>query len=92
MSVIKRIGKAVSGNEQPAVPPVAAEASQKKAVVTALTRNRKIMLATIDGQKNQRVYVRETDLFVPGMEIPVKHMNADLFEFVGRLPRFRGKL
>jgi len=38
-----------------------------------------------------RVRVANNSKFTRNMEMTVRHINNDLFELVGRLPRFRGK-
>lgn len=63
---------------------------QKKCVVTSVTRNRQILMANID-EKDCRVRVRSSENFVPGMELTVHHIDEDLYEFIGRCPRAKGR-
>lgn len=58
--------------------------------VQALTRNGQIVMAT-RGEELVRVRVRESRHFVPGMRMTCRHLQADLWELVGRCPRFRGR-
>lgn len=61
------------------------------ATVVSLPPNRKILLALVRGEKC-RVKVYDQANFIPAMAIPVRHVQADLWEYVGRAPRFRGRI
>lgn len=79
---------------QQAAEPVLDEPPTEKPVhwvrVLKLVRNYHIILATHEGQMI-RIRVRDNAKFVPGMEVPVRHLQKDLYELAGRNPRWRGK-
>jgi hypothetical protein len=74
-------------------------------IVDQLTRNHQILLARFKDEQLApkgakylgqprglvRVRVRNTEKFVIGMEMNARHVQADLWELVGRGPRFRGR-
>lgn len=82
-------GMAAKEPSKPLVEPPATP-EEKKGVVTALTRNRQILMAEIDGE-TCRVRVRSSENFVAGMQLTVQHIDEDLYEFTGRCPRSRGR-
>lgn len=75
-----------------AVPAPKAQPELVTAVVTGLTTNQQVFYARVQGLEKQRVFCRDTANFIPGMEVPVRHRQADLWEYVGRLPRWRGRI
>lgn len=70
----------------------AAESAKKevRVAVTRFTRNHQIMMAEHEGQEI-RVRVNSSRNFLIGMEIPVAHVQEDLWELIGRCPRARGR-
>lgn len=85
--------EAVQPLENPPAQHSQAISTDKKATVTRLfQKNHKILLATVGELKDQRVRVRDSALITIGMEITVRHVQADLWKYVGRLPRFRGRM
>lgn len=60
--------------------------------LTVLRRvlNPRILLAT-DGAGVLRVRVRDSANFMPGMRIPVRHIQGDLYELARPCPRSRGR-
>jgi DNA-directed RNA polymerase beta subunit len=68
----------------------AAAPAEQELTVQALTRNGQIVMAT-RGEELVRVRVRESRHFVAGMKMTCRHLQADLWELVGRCPRFRGR-
>jgi len=60
------------------------------ATVAKVTRNPRILMATVDGRE-VRVRVRKSLNFVPGMPMDVIYEKNDLWAYVGRLPRWRGR-
>jgi len=73
--------------------------------VLALTRNKQIVTAlfteeelkpkgsTFQGDRPgiARVRVRDSKNFVPGMTMLCRHLQRDLWELIGRCPRFKGR-
>lgn len=60
------------------------------ALVSRFTKNDRILMAMLDGQEI-RVKVNSSRHFIPNMEIPVEHVQEDLWKLVGRCPRARGR-
>lgn len=73
-------------------------------VVEAITRNSRVLMARFEdsplsprGEKHRgenglvRVSVQNNVNFVPGMPIECRHVQADLWELIGRCPRSRGR-
>lgn len=59
-------------------------------VVRIYPVNRKILLARL-GNSEVRVRVGSNQKFMPGMVLPAKFLEADLWELARRAPRYRGK-
>ena len=54
--------------------------------------NTRIVLAKKEGAEDMlRVRVRNNGHFVPGMPLRARHIEGDLYELVGRCPRFKGR-
>jgi hypothetical protein len=63
-------------------------------LVHKLPPNRRIVLAKkeeADDEQVMRVRVRDNGHFVPGMRLRCRHLDGDLYELVGRCPRFKGR-
>jgi len=70
---------------------------------SARSRNRHILFGRLRGDQEQgglpdvavsgvlRVLVRDSERFVTGMEMECLHRQEDLWEYVGRMPRRRGR-
>jgi hypothetical protein len=58
--------------------------------VTRKYPNKRILGAVLDG-KAVRVRVPSNVKFLPGMDVPCRLIDEDLYELVGRCPRWRGK-
>ncbi len=68
------------------------EAGVLRAARKCHVRNRRILLCkTADGEM-ARCRVKDSSKFVPGQELPARHVQADLWEFVGPHPRKKGRL
>ena len=68
----------------------------QKLEVEGTCKNPQIVIARLKKDRRLeeellRVRVRENKNFVKGMEIQCRHLQADLWEFVGRCPRSRGR-
>jgi hypothetical protein len=72
--------------------PAAAEknAAVKRLKVHKLVLNPRLILAT-DGAAVVRVRVPDCRNFIKGMEFNARLIGGDLYELVGRCPRFRGR-
>jgi hypothetical protein len=57
---------------------------------TRNVRNTMIVMGNLKGER-VRVRVRSNRNFIPGMEMPCRHLNTDLWELVGNCPRARGR-
>jgi len=60
--------------------------------VMRLVRNPRVVLARrLDGGEVLRLRVRDNGKYRPGMEVPARQVQGDLYEVVGRGPRWVGK-
>ena len=62
--------------------------------VHMLHKNRRIVSVRVElenGPAVVRMRVRDSENFVAGMEVPLRHVAADLYECERRAPRWRGK-
>jgi len=53
--------------------------------------NRQIVIGLLEDGDRVRVRVRDRELFTAGMEMPCRHVDGDLWELVGNMPRSRGR-
>jgi hypothetical protein len=63
----------------------------EKLTITRLVINPHLVLAATKKGAVVRVRVRLAANFMPGMEIQARKIDGDLFELVGRCPRFKGR-
>jgi hypothetical protein len=72
------------------VPAAAGPGEVKNLRVHRRVLNQRIILAA-DGNAVVRVRVRNSENFLPGMLIPVRHIQGDLYELARACPRSRGR-
>lgn len=59
--------------------------------VSARCLNPRLIIATANNGDLVRVRVRDSQNFQKGMSLTAKQIQADLYELVGRCPRFKGR-
>jgi hypothetical protein len=86
--------KALSGHllvgDGPFTGAVAAQKEAAQLRVTRLVRNPRIVLAT-DGESVLRLRVRDSAKYRPGMMVSARQVQGDLWEALGRGPRWVGR-
>lgn len=74
-----------------------AEVDYRELVVERTCKNSKIVLVRMEqedgtlGEEILRVRVQDSKNFVKGMRMKCYHIQSDLWEFIGRCPRARGR-
>lgn len=53
--------------------------------------NTRLLMATNANGTVLRVRVRSSEKFMPGMQVQAANVQGDLYQHVGRLPRYRGR-